>query len=199
MRLPRQALGAAVAVLVAVVIVRPSLVSADRGVRIDAGRIAVDESLSPGQTYHLPTLGVSDPGDERASYTMHVSQLEGTRAPDASWFEFDPAAFDLDPGQTQPVTVTMRIPTSAEPGDYIALLAAQIGSNTGPGVGMGAAAAARLTFTVRPANELAALLNVLGSWFADNRAWVLPLAAVLGLVLGVWFARRHLSVEVRRR
>lgn len=177
----------------------PAAVQATRGVRIDVGRIGVDEPLSPGQTYHLPTIGVSDPGDEGASYTMRVSQLAGSKAPAASWFEFDPASFDLDPGQTQPVKITLLIPASAEPGKYTALLAAQIGATGGSGVGVGAAAAARLTFSVRPANELSALLNVLGSWFTENMTWVLPLAALLAFAVAGWFARRHLSIEVRRR
>lgn len=190
---------AAALAVAALCLIHPAATRADRGVRLDAGRIAIDEPLSPGQTYHLPTIGVSDPGDEGASYTMQVEVLNGARAPDPSWFEFDHGSFDLQPGQTQPVAITMRIPTSAEPGDYTALLAAQIGSRSSGGVGVGAAAAARLTFTVRPANELAALWNVLGSWYAENRPWVAPLAAVLTIVLAGWFVRRHLSVDIRRR
>lgn len=193
------AIAAAVAAAIALSVARPPGVSADQGVRIDAGRISLDANVLPGNTYHLPSLGVSDPGNQGASYSMHVGILEGAKVAEASWFEFSPATFTLNPGQTQRVAVTLRIPTSAQPGDYTALLSAQIGAGTGPGVGIGAAAGSRLTFTVAPSSDLAALLNLFGSWFADNRIWLLPLVAVLALLLASRFVRRRVTIEVRRR
>jgi len=191
---------AAVAIATAALLIgQPAVALADRGVRIDAGRVDVNDALAPGQTYHLPTLGVSNPGDEPSAYTMDVNELAGSTAPDASWFEFAPATFDLAPGQTQPVEITLRIPTSAEPGQYTALVVAQIGSGGGSGVGIGAAAATRLVFTVEPASELAAALNALGAWLAENRGWLLPSAVVLGIAVVIWFGRRHLAIEIRRR
>ena len=99
------------AAAIALSIARPPNAAADQGVRIDAGRISLDAQVLPGNTYHLPALGVSDPGDQGASYSMHVGMLEGAKVAEASWFEFSPASFTLNPGQTQRVTVTLRIPT----------------------------------------------------------------------------------------
>jgi len=195
---------AAVLAAATLVLVAPATAAADRGVRVDAGRIAIDDELMPGQTYRLPTIGVSNPGDETTSYTMAVTELSGTTTPDADWFEFEPASFELEPGRTQAVRVTLRIPVSAEASEYTALLAAEIvagdaASTDGAGIGVGAAAAARLTFNVQPASDLEAVLGFIGTWLDEQRG-ILSLAVVLVvLALAVRLGRRHLAIEIRRR
>src|ERR1041385_9327424 len=133
---------------------------ATSGVSIDLGRIDITEQLSPGGSYNLPTLGVRHPGTERTSYTMVANPVSdpARKAPPAAWFRFEPATVTLDPGATQPVHVRLVVPTDASPGDYIVLVGAQIASQRS-GATVGAAAAARTTFTVAPASAVDAAMT----------------------------------------
>jgi hypothetical protein len=178
----------------------PLAVQADRGVAMDVGAIDVDDRLSRGGEYRLPDLGVRNPGTERTTYAMgvgHVVDQSGREAPPA-WFGFEPAELTLDPGEAAPVSVTLDIPSGARPDDYEALLRAEIVTGN-EGTTVGAAAATRITFTVKPSNLLQAWQLEAEDWFRDNQPWatIVPLAAVLAAVL--WFLRRRFTFSVQRR
>jgi len=174
--------------------------SADIGVALNVGRIDVNERLLPGGAYELPTMRVRNPGTVKTSYRMVVSSLPGEDrlAPDREWLSFSPAEIKLKPGQSAPVRVRMRLPSGAEPGDYEGLIAAQIVSK-GKGPQVGAAAAARLTFTVGSSGWLDSLWRRLKRFFSENapQSWALPLAG--GLVFGGWQFRRRYGITVTRK
>ena len=175
-------------------------VLADQGVAVDLGRIAIDQELSKGGTYNLPVMGVTNPGDERTHYRMGVSYFTGQaeQMPGAGWFSFSPAEFDLDPGRTQPVSTTLRIPTGAKPADYLALVQSSIAPTT-EGATLGAAAGARLTFTVKPSSSLEAWTLRIRERASGWSPWVYLVPAGL-VVLGVlWFFGRRYSFRVARR
>ena len=195
------AFGVAAAVLTAALLSASSSALADKGVSVDLGKIEVDKPLSKGGTYQLPTMGVRNPGTESANYVMAVSYIEAQkdrRAP-AGWLQFSPDEFHLEPGQTQPVAITLRVPTSASPDDYAALLSAQL-AEEGEGARVGAAAGARLEFSVEPSNILEAWRLRLRTMLADYGPWsyLAPLLA-LALLATYWFSRRFSFRMERRR
>jgi hypothetical protein len=178
----------------------PDVVRGDRGVAVDIGRIDVEERLSRGGTYQLPSIGVRNPGTETTDYRMGVSYVQdqdGRRAPEA-WFSFDPQEVTLAPGETTPVSVTLDIPAGARPDDYEALLQAEIVPE-GEGTTVGAAAAATLKFTVKPSNILQAWQLEAETWFGEKQPWttVVPLGAAFLAV--AWWLRRRFTVSIGRR
>jgi hypothetical protein len=173
---------------------------ADQGVAVDLGRIAVDEELSKGGTYQLPVMGVSNPGTETTGYRMGVSYFEGQaeEEPPEDWFTFSPAEFELGPGKTQPVTVSLRIPPGARPADYLALLHSSI-APSGEGAQIGAAAGARLTFTVKPSTLLEAWTLRTRGEFDDLKPWSYLVPAALAVLAAATWTRRRFSFNVSRR
>jgi len=173
---------------------------ADRGVAIDLGSIAIERNLAKGGSYNLPTIGVSNPGDEVTNYRIVISyfrdQTEDRPAP--GWFEFSPDEFELAPGETQPVNIELRIPPGAKPGDYAALLQARI-VQSGEGVELGAAAGTKLSFTVKPSSFLEAWLLWLGNVLDDY--WPFIVLAVGGLASAAIYswARSRFTLRVERR
>jgi hypothetical protein len=173
---------------------------ADRGVALDLGRVEITDGLLGGGGYRLPVFGVRNPGDERTSYRMlvsYVTEQEGLEPP-PGWFRFEPARFTLAPGATRKVSARIELPTWAEPGDYEALLAAEMATG-GKGVQVGGAAASKVSFTVEPSSALDAY------WLQTRRllsehapfTWAVPLT--LALLAGGWTVRRRFSVTVARR
>lgn len=174
--------------------------SADKGVSVDLGVIDVSQKLSRGGRYSLPTIGVRNPGSEASRYMMGISYLEAQsdKRPPADWFDFEPEEFRLGPGETQPVAITLRVPTDARPDSYAALLSAQI-LPEGKGAQVGAAAGARLQFTVKPSNVLQAWQLKAETFLRDYSPWsyIAP-AAVALLAASVWLTRRF-SFRLERR
>lgn len=190
----------ALCLIVACAVLPVSLVLADRGVAVDVGRIDVQQKLSRGGDYRLPNIGVRNPGTETTTYRMGVSHVEGQsgrKAPEA-WFSFDPEQLTLAPGEAAPVSVKLEIPAGAPPDDYEALLKAEIAPE-GEGTTVGAAAAARLKFTVKPSNILQAWQLEAEDWFKDHQPWtvLLPLLAIA--ILLMWWLRRRFTFSVGRR
>jgi hypothetical protein len=173
---------------------------AARGVAIDVGRIEIAQDLTPGGSYRLPTFGVRNPGDGQTAYRMGASAVvdpERKPVPDG-WFRFTPNELSLKPGETKPVQARLEVPTDAEPGDYIALVGAQIVTEGG-GAQVGAAAAARTTFTVEPASTLEAWWLELKTFFNDHTPWTWLVPALLVLLLAAQQARKRLSLTVARK
>lgn len=190
----------AVCVVAALFACWPIAATADKGVAVDLGIIYVQERLSRGGTYELPVIGVRNPGTETTTYEMGVSHVQGQdgRPVPEGWLDFEPDKLTLDPGQTAPVSVTLDIPSGARPDDYEALLTAQVAPE-GEGTTIGAAAATRLQFEVKPSNLLQAWQLEAQTWFKDHQPWttLAPLVAMLALVL--WLFRRKFTVSLGRR
>jgi hypothetical protein len=175
--------------------VAPALASS--GVSVDLGRIEITQQLSPGGAYTLPTIGVRNPGTETTSYVMVANPVQDPTlaAPPAAWFEFSPTTLTLEPGESRPVRVRIVLPTDATPGDYMVLVGAQI-AKQGTGASVGAAAAARTTFTIQPANGLQALGIQLQRVFSDLLPWSAIVPAVLVGGLGLWLVRRRFTFRI---
>jgi len=177
-------------------------VAASSGVSVDLGRIDITERLVPGSAYSLPTLGVRNPGTERTSYVMIASPVagDGSEVSGVSWFRFEPASLSLAPGEIQRVRIRLVLPTDAKPGHYTVLVGAQIAS-PGEGASVGAAAAARTTFTVEPASGLEALVTQLGHTFVDLLPWsvIVPALVILGLLVRLLRRRFTLRIGLERR
>lgn len=173
--------------------------TASTGVSIDVARIAVSEDLQAGNEYRLPTFGVRNPGTEPTAYVLTVSYVDDQQAlqPPASWFEFTPGELTLEPEVSRPVQTTLRVPPDAEPGDYAALIGPQIAS-TGSGAHVGAAAAARLSFTVVPSSWLEGWLRWLWGLIGEH-PWLLLIPALIGLAVAWWFLGRRYAFSVSRR
>jgi hypothetical protein len=174
--------------------------SADRGVALDLGKVEIAQALTPGGSYHLPPVGVRNPGDEVTRYRMVVSSAAGqggTPLP-AGWIDFSPRELTLQPGQTKRVETRLSLPTGADPDDYEGLLAAQIVTE-GRGAQVGAAAATKLTFEVESATLLGAWWHRLSMWFSDNGPWTWIAPAILASLLLAGQFRRHFAFRLERR
>ena len=124
------------------------------GVGVNVGRIQVDQPLFGGRTYQLPPVGVVNTGHVAGEYSLRVVHLydqeELRPAPD--WFSFEPDRFYLEPGITKDVEINLRIPASAQPGDYFTFIEAyRLASDKDGhgGLALQVAAATKLTFTVK--------------------------------------------------
>jgi len=174
--------------------------SADRGVALDLGRLEIAQTLTPGGGYRLPAIGVRNPGDEVTSYRVVVSHVQGqTGKPiPGSWFRFEPRELTLKPGVTEKVQARLSLPTGADPGDYEGLIAAQIVTR-GSGAQVGAAAAAKVTFSVEAATLLGAYWHKLTSWFSGNAPWTWVIPSVLAMLLVAWQFRRRFEFRLEKR
>ena len=178
----------------------PVTALASRGVAIDLGRIEIQQKLTPGGSYRLPTMGVRNPGTETTRYELHASPLamKGKKAPPSSWFHFSPSRLTLKPNQTQPVKVRIDLPTGADPGNYVALVGPQI-VTTGKGAQVGAAAASRVTFSVEPANWLQAWWLRAKTFFSSHEPWTYLVPALIALLAAVRLLRNRFTFAISRR
>lgn len=190
----------AVTLGVAVMLAAPATPSDDQGVAIDVGRIDVDEDLTAGRRYELPTVRVRNPGTVKTDYRMVVQPISGTSGPDATWITFSPDEFSLDPDERRPVQVTLTLPDDADAGQYEALLTAQV-APSGDGARIGAGAAARLRFTVEsttaaaaPPVELPATATTSGrNW------WIVVTGLTVGVAILGWRRLRRYNIRIERR
>jgi hypothetical protein len=174
--------------------------SADRGVALDLGRLDIAQTLTPGGGYRLPPIGVRNPGDEATSYKLVVSHVQGQKGKPvpASWFRFEPDEVTLKPGKTQKVQARLSLPTGADPGSYEGLVAAQIVTK-GKGAQVGAAAAAKVTFSVESATWLGAQWYRVRTFLSGHQPWTWLLPALLLSALLAAQLRSRFAFRVERR
>jgi hypothetical protein len=146
--------------------------SAGPGVGVSPGVISVNDRLKPGGAYDLPALGVVNTGDVTHEYEVNVTHLERQtqRRPDEGWFSFSPGRFVLEPGQSEPVSIRLVLPTGAAEGEYFAHLEAHpiLGADQSVGV----AAATKLSFTVDESTWFAAQRVRFNRWLDDASPWL---------------------------
>ena len=173
---------------------------ADRGVALDLGRIDVAQKLTPGGGYRLPPLGVRNPADEVTSYRIVVSHVQGQKGKPVpeEWVQVKPTELTLKPGRTLKVQARLNLPTGADPGDYEGLLAAQIVTK-GEGAQVGAAAAAKLTFSVESATLLGAWWYRVRTFLSGHEPWTWLIPALLATALLGRQLRRRFAFQVVRR
>ncbi len=172
------------------------------GVGVATGKIEIKETLHPGSVYRLPPFTVVNTGDEPSDYTVGISQLQGQRelSPNPAWFSYSPATFSLDPGATRAVTVTLAIPVrGVTPGTYFAYLSAHPATKVQGGSSVGIAAAAKLYFSVAPANIFASLYYRIRSLWQDYLPWSNVVAAVMVGSLILVYLRHTFSFTIRKK
>lgn len=148
------------------ILLLPATSFAKLGVGVNIGKIQVDEAFKPGGIYKLPPLSVINTGDEKADYAVEVTyhQDQPELKPNQKWFSFNPQKFNLEPGQSQEVNITVNLPIMASPGDYFAYLEGHPIKEEGQ-VTIGIAAASKLYFTIIPSTWWQALYHKIVTFF----------------------------------
>lgn len=169
------------------------------GVGVGTGKIQVDEQLKPGTIYQLPVVTVLNTGDTPSDYKVSVAyhQDQKEKRPEASWFIFSPSEFRLDPTGVKAVEIKLNLPVRTEPGDYFAYLEASPLEKAEKGkTSIGVAAAAKLYFTVVPANPLEGLYYKITSFWRVYSPWTERASiAILALIFLLVF-KRFFNVQV---
>ncbi len=177
-----------------------SLTLAKVGVGVGLGKIDVDEELSPGGIYNLPSLPVLNTGDEDGTYEVEVTYLteQEEMRPSGEWFSFTPQSFFLAAGDSQLVDISLTLPVDTRPGDYFAFLEAHPVVE-GEGVSIGVAAATKLKFNVAPKGVLGAAAERIRSLVEANRQVAYALGAIVVLLTVYSLGKRYLDVNVGRK
>src|SRR3989338_11273484 len=189
-------------IVIFVAFLSPQTALAKIGVGVGLGKVQIDEELSPGGIYKLPTLPVLNTGDEAGEYKVEVTYLsdQPELRPDASLFSFTPQSFPLDAGGSQLVDVSLSLPVDTRPGNYFAFLEAHPVAKA-EGVTIGVAAATKLNFTVTPSGVLGAAIERIRSLLENNAPASYIIIAVVGGVLTlsllVVVGRKYLAVQIR--
>ncbi len=162
----------------------PFAVFGSVGVGVGTGKIQVDKPLKPGSIYNAPPLTVINTGSEPSEYTVSIdySGNQTQLKPNKEWFSFEPLQFHLEPNQSQIVQIKMTLPIKTVPGDYFAYLQAQPTkkTTTAGSTTIGVAAAAKLYFTIAPANIWQGIYYRVVSFWTMYSPWTW---VILGIVL----------------
>lgn len=177
----------------------PPLSFAKIGVGVGTGKIQVEDKLKPGMIYELPSLTVFNTGDEEGDYeaavTYHEKQPE--LRPLEEWFDFSPKQFHLKPGEAQEVKIKLNLPVKAEPGNYFAYLEGHpLKKAEGGQTTVGVAAAAKLYFTVLPANLVLGIYYRAASFWRLNQPWSNRVAIMIALIIIYWGLRKFLGFQI---
>lgn len=179
------------------VILAPLKSNAKLGVGVGTGKIEMDKPLKPGGLYNLPSLTVINTGDEPSGFSVSV-EYKGDQprmSPPKEWFVFSPNTFHLEAGQSQIVQVQLNIPIKTIPADYFAYLRGfpmQI-NNTAGGATIGIGAAAKLYFTVAPANIFQGVYYRIIAIIKNNAPWSYIVLAVALMSILITLFRRYFS------
>ena len=169
------------------------------GVAISPGIIRVDEPLFPGAYYNLPSLQVINSGKEASDYGVELAKVAGLKelSPPVEFIDFNPKSFRLEPGASQTVSLGLSLPVKAKPGDYLAYIEAHPVSPDKEGVSIGIASAAKVYFTVKPANIFVAVFTAITSFFTTRApiSYIILGLVILGVV--IFFLQRHFKFDLK--
>ncbi len=175
-------------------------VFADLGVGIGTGKIEVTEELKKGMEYNFPNLVVINTGDETSKYTVDISYDSNQREllPPREWFTFAPEQFDLQPGESQSVAITLKIPvTGVIPGEYFGYLEGKPIPDIQEGqTSIGISAAAKLTFTIAPSNIFEAIFYYVRNIWIRYQPWTTITTTLIGLLLLRAIFRKFFSFDL---
>ncbi len=174
-----------------------SLITAKIGVGVGLGQVQLDETLSPGGVYNLPTLPVLNTGDQDGEYEVEVTFLSDQQEfrPEATWFSFTPQSFPLSAGGSQPVEVTLTLPVDTRPGDYFAFLEAHPVQKA-EGTTIGVAAATKLNFTVKPSGVLGAAIERIRSLIETNAPSSYYALGIIGGIILIVVVQRYFEFNI---
>ena len=178
-------------------LILPTTSLAKIGVGVGLGKVAIDEELTPGGIYKLPTLPVLNTGDEDGEYQVTITFREDQEEfrPEEGWFTFSPQSFPLKAGESQQVEVSMTLPLGVRPGEYFAFLEASP-KVSGEGVSVGVAAATKLNFTVKPANILQAIIERIRKLFENNAPASYIFVGVIVAAGALIVGRRYIDLRI---
>jgi len=185
-----------------VALVLPMAVFGRIGVGVGNGKIQVDKPLKAGGIYDLPILPVLNTGDEPGEYGVSIEYQENVpqMRPDRAWFHFEPQSFYLEPGQVQIVKITLTLPTKTQPGDYFAYLEGHpVKKSVAGQTSIGVAAAAKLYFTVAPANIFQGIYYRFISLYTRYYPYDMITLAVLLAVVLILIFRKHFKFQIARK
>lgn len=179
-----------------------SPVLAKIGVGVATGKIVIDETLHPGTIYKLPPLTVVNTGDEAGDYGVEVAYLEkqAELRPAQAWFTFKPSTFHLEPGKSQAVEITLNLPLKVQPGKYFAYIEghpAKVSDNGQTSVGI--AAAAKLYFTVAPANLLVGLYYRLITFWKLHHPLDTIIAGTIALIALIMTFKSQFNFQITKK
>lgn len=184
-------------------LVLPLAVFARIGVGIGIGKMEVEKKLKPGMVFQLPSLPVLNTGDELSEYEATVEYHEGVPElwPAREWISFNPQKFYLEPGKVQQVEVILNIPVKAQPGDYFCYLEGHpMKKSSGQGgASIGVAAAAKLYFTVAPANIFQGIYYRFISLYTRYHPYDTIVLAVIVLTGLVVIFRKKFKIQIARK
>jgi hypothetical protein len=169
------------------------------GVGIGTGSITMDEKLKLGGIYSLPDLPVINTGDETFEYEISIEYLSDAseKRPSREWFTFSPNKFTLEPSQSKAVNISLTIPTKAEPGDYFAYIEARPIKKVESGqTSIGIAAAAKLNFTIAPANIFQALYYRGASLYNKFYPWDAILLGFIFFIILIFVLKSKFNIQV---
>ena len=169
------------------------------GVGVGTGKIVVEEKLNPGTIYEFPSLSVLNTGDEPSEYTAGVEyhQDQEQLLPKREWFNFSPDTFHLEPGEVQVVKITLSVPIKAVPGDYFAYLeGSPVKKSVAGETSIGIAAAAKLYFSIAPANVFQGIYYRIVTFWKANRVVMNGLSLGLLAVLLFRLFKKYFKVSV---
>lgn len=181
-----------------VALIFPAIVFARLGVGVGIGNITVDKILRAGQIYHLPSLPVINTGDQISDYELDITyhSKQEQLSPPKEWFRFEPELFTLEPGKSRLVDINLVMPMKAEPGDYFAYVEARPVLDQKKGTTIGIAAAAKLYFTVEPANLWQAIIYRISYFFRTYSPWTwIVLGILLAAVLTSLF-KKYFKLDI---
>lgn len=196
-----------IAILFLLFLIFPFITFAKIGVGVATGKIKVDQQLTPGLIYTLPPLTVLNTGDEPSDYgvTIQFKDKQPEMRPEKEWFSFEPSSFHLEPGAIQSVQIKLKLPIrGVKPGDYFAFLQAYPEAKVQEGkTSIGVAAAAKLYFTVRPANIFVGFYYRLKSLYQIYYPWSLIVVIIVMATLLIAIFRKffhfNIGVSVKKK
>lgn len=157
---------------------------------VDLAEIKVDEALRPGEVYQLPTVGVVNTGDQAGSYEAAITHVrhQTEPMPYAGWFQLEPRNFDLEPGASTRVAVSLRLPVDAREGDYTVLIEVHPVIGGGDATARGDAAATKLLFSVKRTD---------GGFLQRAALHVYSASGLVATVMLAWLIRRFFPFRLR--
>lgn len=169
------------------------------GVGVGTGKIVVTDILKPGQIYVFPPITVLNTGDEDAVYNLRITYHEAQPEymPPLEWFVFGDRNFELKPGEAKTVDIRVNIPLKSVPGDYFAYIEAYPNKKTQDGVtSVGVAAAAKLYFTIAPANAIEGVYYRALSLWRLYEPWSTRIAVGLGIISIFLISKNYFNIEI---
>ncbi len=178
----------------------PPLALAKIGVGVGTGKIQVNEPLRPGGMYDLPVLSVLNTGDESSYYDVSIAYHEDQpeMRPASDWFIFEPRRFYLEPGEAQSVSIKLNLPVEVVPGDYFAFLEGRPVKEVESGnTTIGVAAAAKLYFTIQPANLLQGIYYKIAAFVDLYSPWPQVVLTIIILALIFNFLKKRFNFKIK--